>query len=92
VDLRHFTTMNEPLENLDACKNLLVHSHVGDPLSNPDRLKQQLARLKANGYAGRMSIEGGVKDLKNGLKPAMEVLRRTWAEAGSLSLDGRGQG
>jgi len=58
-----------------------VHSHVGDPLSNPDRLKQQLGRLKANGYAGRMSIEGGVKDLKNGLKPAMEVLRRTWAEA-----------
>ncbi|MCX5649049.1 MAG: sugar phosphate isomerase/epimerase [Planctomycetota bacterium] len=81
VDLRHFTTMNEPLENLDACKNLLVHSHVGDPLSNPDRLKQQLGRLKANGYAARMSIEGGVKDLKNGLKPAMEVLRRTWAEA-----------
>jgi len=81
VDLRHFTTMNEPLENLDACKNLLVHSHVGDPLATPDRLKQQLGRLKANGYAGRMSIEGGVKDLRNGLKPAMEVLRRTWAEA-----------
>jgi sugar phosphate isomerase/epimerase len=81
VDLRHFTTMNEPLENLDACKDLLVHSHVGDPLSNPDRLKQQLGRLKANGFSARMSIEGGVKDLKNGLKPAVEVLRKTWAEA-----------
>jgi len=81
VDLRHFTTMNELLENLDACKNLLVHSHVGDPLSNPDRLKQQLGRLKANGYAARMSIEGGVKDLKNGLKPAVEALRKSWAEA-----------
>ena len=81
VDLRHFTTMNEPLENLDACKDLLVHSHVGDPLSNPDRLKQQLGRLKANGYAGRMSIEGGVKDLKNGLKPAVAALRKMWAEA-----------
>jgi len=81
VDLRHFTTMNEPLENLDACKDLLVHSHVGDPLSNPDRLKQQLGRLKANGFAARMSIEGGVKDLKNGLKPAVEALRKTWAEA-----------
>jgi len=81
VDLRHFTTMNEPLENLDACKDLLVHSHVGDPLVNPDRLKQQLGRLKANGYAARMSIEGGVKDLENGLKPAVEALRKTWAEA-----------
>jgi sugar phosphate isomerase/epimerase len=81
VDLRHFTTMNEPLENLDACKDLLVHSHVGDPLANPDRLKQQLGRLKANGFAARMSIEGGVKDLKNGLKPAVEALRKTWAEA-----------
>jgi len=81
VDLRHFTTMNEPLENLDACKDLLVHSHVGDPLSPPDRLKQQLARLKANGYAGRMSIEGGVKDLENGLKPAVAALRKTWVEA-----------
>jgi sugar phosphate isomerase/epimerase len=81
VDLRHFTAMNEPLANLDACKDLLVHSHVGDPLSNPDRLKQQLGRLKANGYAARMSIEGGVKDLKNGLKPAVEALRKTWVEA-----------
>jgi sugar phosphate isomerase/epimerase len=81
VDLRHFTTMNEPLENLDACKDLLVHSHVGDPLSNPDRLKQQLGRLKANGFSARMSIEGGVRDLKNGLKPAVEALRKTWAEA-----------
>ena len=81
VDLRHFTTMNEPLENLDACKDLLVHSHVGDPLSNPDRLKQQLGRLKANGFSARMSFEGGVRDLKNGLKPAVEALRKMWAEA-----------
>ncbi|MGB2753925.1 MAG: TIM barrel protein [Phycisphaerae bacterium] len=81
VDLRHFTTMNEPLENLDTCKDLLVHSHVGDPLANPDRLKQQVGRLKANGFAARMSFEGGVRDLKNGLKPAVEALRKTWAEA-----------
>ena len=81
VDLRHFTTMNEPLENLDACKDLLVHAHVGDPLSNPDRLKQQLGRLKAKGFVGRMSIEGGVKDMENGLKPAVAALRKMWVEA-----------
>ena len=81
VDLRHFSTMNEPLENLDACKGLFVHGHVGDPLANPDRLKQQLGRLKANGFSARMSFEGGVRDLKNGLKPAVEALRKMWAEA-----------
>ena len=80
VDLSHFSTMNEPLENLDACKDLLVHVHVGaaDP---PLKQKQQLGRLKANGYAARMSIERGLRDLKNGLKPAVEALRKTWAEA-----------
>ena len=81
VDLRHFTTMKEPLENLDTLRGQFVHAHVGNPQTDGEALRSQLARLKAGGYNGRMSIEHGIKDAKRELKPAIEALRRIWAEA-----------
>jgi sugar phosphate isomerase/epimerase len=81
VDLRHFTTMKEPLENLDTLKGQFVHAHVGNPQSDPAVLRSQMVRLKAGGFCARMSIEGGVKDVKKELKPAIEMLRKIWAEA-----------
>jgi len=81
VDLRHFATMKEPLENLDTLKGQFVHAHVGNPQADPATLRSQMARLKAGGFSARMSIEGGIKDAKKELKPAIEALRRMWAEA-----------
>jgi sugar phosphate isomerase/epimerase len=87
LDIYHFLIEKEPLDAIDRLKGAVVHAHVADPARRAPpgptftALRPCLARLKAIGYDGRMSIECTWKDAKTELAPALDFLRKEWAAA-----------
>lgn len=81
VDLYHLMEESEPLAVIDDYADLLVHAHVADsgrrhPGTGTYPLAAFFARLAANGYAGRCSIECRWENFAVEIGPAMAALRR----------------
>jgi sugar phosphate isomerase/epimerase len=86
-DFYHLAVEDEPIENLEGAKDMLVHCHVAEPegrvapAPGGTDLKPWLAKLKAVGYDARVSIECGWDDFRSQLGPALDFLRREWEAA-----------
>jgi D-psicose/D-tagatose/L-ribulose 3-epimerase len=84
VDLYHLMEEGEPLATIDDHADLLVHAHVADserrhPGTGSYPIADFFARLAANGYAGRCSIECRWGNFPVQIGPAMAALRHAAA-------------
>ncbi len=84
VDLYHLMEEGEPLATIDDYSDLLVHAHVADserrhPGTGSYPIADFFARLAANGYAGRCSIECRWENFPVEIGPAMAALRHAAA-------------
>lgn len=84
VDLYHLMEEGEPLATIDAYADLLVHAHVADserrhPGTGTYPIADFFARLAANGYTGRCSIECRWENFPVEIGPAMVALRHATA-------------
>ena len=84
VDLYHLMEEGEPLATIDEYADLLVHAHVADserrhPGTGTYPIADFFARLAANGYAGRCSIECRWENFPVEIGPAMAALRHAAA-------------
>ncbi len=84
VDLYHLMEEGEPLATIDDYADLLVHAHVADserrhPGTGSYPIADFFARLAANGYAGRCSIECRWENFPVEIGPAMAALRHAAA-------------
>jgi sugar phosphate isomerase/epimerase len=84
VDLYHLMEEGEPLATIDEYADLLVHAHVADsyrrhPGTGTYPIADFFARLAANGYAGRCSIECRWENFPVEIGPAMAALRHAVA-------------
>lgn len=84
VDLYHLMEEAEPLATIDDYADLLVHAHVADsgrrsPGTGSYPIAEFFARLAANGYSGRCSIECRWENFTVEIGPALAALRRAAA-------------
>lgn len=80
VDLYHMMMDDEPLSAIAAASGEIVHAHIADtgrlhPGSGSYPSKEFIDALKAAGYDGRLSIEGGWSDFDSECRKALEFLR-----------------
>jgi sugar phosphate isomerase/epimerase len=86
-DFFHFALDNEPMENLDACRGLITHAHLAEPVGRVaphpggTDLKPWFRKLKEIGYGRRLSIECSWTDMAAQLAPTIEFLRKEWDAA-----------
>ena len=87
-DLYHVDHDGQSYAETREAVPLLRHVHVAGavgrraPTSEDyEFLRDYLAVVKASGYDGRISIEGGWEDLPRQAPEALDVLRRAWEEA-----------
>ena len=84
VDLYHLMEEDEPLATIDDYAALLVHAHVADserrhPGTGSYPIADFFARLAANDYDGRCSIECRWENFPVEIGPAMAALRHAAA-------------
>ncbi|HUX02311.1 MAG: sugar phosphate isomerase/epimerase family protein [Phycisphaerae bacterium] len=86
-DFYHMAVENEPLEHLDGARGLLRHVHIAEPAGRvppgPGMTDYRpfLAKLRAIGYDGRISLECSWTDMRAQLGPAIRFLRCQWDAA-----------
>jgi sugar phosphate isomerase/epimerase len=86
ADLYHIVVDDEPLDNILETDGMLAHVHVADtgrfaPGTGEYDMIGFFRRLKAVGYAGRISVECTWKDFDAEGAAAAEYLRTTWEAA-----------
>ncbi|NIA20375.1 MAG: TIM barrel protein [Anaerolineaceae bacterium] len=87
ADSFHLVQMNEPVEAIRDCGDLLVHVHVADgptrhePAAAGTDLRPLFRELKAVGYDGGISLECAWQDIDANLKPTRDLVAAQWAEA-----------
>jgi len=87
ADSYHLAQMNEPVEVIRDCGDLLVHVHVADgatrhePAAVGSDLRPLFRELKAVGYDGGISLECSWQDIDRHLKPTRDLIAAQWAEA-----------
>jgi sugar phosphate isomerase/epimerase len=80
ADLYHMLRENEPMENINAVKDI-SHTHIallegrGYPLVKTREVEDFFAALAKAGYAGTMSVEGRTADMEHDAAKALKVLR-----------------
>jgi sugar phosphate isomerase/epimerase len=83
ADLYHMQQENEPPSALDVCGDILIHTHIATKglrespaSSDKDAFAPYFEALRTIGYNGRMSIEGRVGDMGDGLTESFNALRK----------------
>ena len=87
ADIYHMMEEDEPLDAIDECADLRVHTHAADsgrgaPGTGSYPLAEFFRRLRVNGYGGNCSIECNWADFPTEVGPSMAFLRETAREAG----------
>ena len=87
ADVYHMESESEPLDNILACGNSLMHIHIAEPLERraPGLGEYDFcpffARLKEISYDKRISIECKWGDFDAEAKAALPFLREAWEKA-----------
>ena len=87
-DLYHVAAEGQSFEETRAAGSWLQHVHVAGAegrrapnLQDVDYLAPYFRVLKAMNYGGRISVEGGVKDLPREAAESLEALHKAWEMA-----------